>query len=305
MSAWLEYARASHGATGFVGSRLVPALLDDGHDVVALVRDRHRYDPPAGVTVMQGDLLDENFEHALSDVAAAYYLVHSMRDSSSFAERDRSAARNFVRAASESDIERVVYLSGLGSNESRLSNHLRSRREVERILKRGTYDLTTLRAAIIVGNGSAGYEILRQLGERYPVLIAPKGIDTRCQPIAVDDAIEYLTGVLSVPETADDTFEIGGPDVLTYREILIRIGRATQHRAPIIVTLPVDSALFSGRSVALLTGVSHRIVTPLLDGLDDPVVVTDTRIQSLVPIDRTPFTMALERTIHSDDPQNQ
>ncbi|UPM41735.1 NAD(P)H-binding protein [Halocatena salina] len=294
------------GATGFVGSRLVPALLDDGHEVVALVRDRHRYDPPVGVTVTQGDLLDERyFEHALSDVEAAYYLVHSMRDGGSFAERDRNAARNFARAASGSDIDRVVYLSGLGSNEGRLSNHLRSRREVERILDTGAYDLTTLRAAIVIGDGSAGYEIIRRLGERYPVLIAPKGIDTRCQPIAIDDAIEYLTGVLSVPETADDTFEIGGPDVLTYREMLIRIGRATQNRAPMIVTLPVDSSLFSGHSVALLTGVSHRIVTPLLDGLNDPVVVTDTRIQSLVPIDRTPFTTALERTIHPDDTRNQ
>lgn len=294
------------GATGFVGDRLVPALRADDHEVVALVRDRHRYDPPAGVTVVQGDLLDVgSFEHALSDVEAAYYLVHSMRAGRSFAERDRDAARNFVRAASESGVNRVIYLSGLGSNDGRLSNHLRSRREVERILDAGEYDLTTLRAAIIVGDGGAGYEIIRQIAERYPILVAPQGIDTRCQPIAIDDAIEYLLGVLSVPKTADDTFDIGGPDVLTYKEMLIRIGRATQNRTPVIVTLPVGSSLFSGHSVALLTGVSACIVSPLLDGLNDPVVVTDTRIQSLIPIDRTPFMTALERTIDPDDTQEQ
>lgn len=295
------------GATGFVGSRLVPALLDSGHEVVALVRDRNRYDRPAGVTVIEGDLRDAgSFDQALSDIDAAYYLVHSMRADGSFTEQDRQAARNFVRVASESEIDRVVYLSGLGPNGSQLSNHLRSRREVERILDAGEYDLTTLRAAIIVGNGSAGYEIIRRLAERLPILIAPQGITTRCQPIAIDDAVEYLLGVLSVPETAGDTFEIGGPDVLTYKEMLIRIGRATQNRTPVIVTLPVDPSVLSGHSVALLTGVSHRIASPLLDGLNDPVVVTDTRIQTLVPIERTPFETALEQTLQTaEDAQSQ
>lgn len=286
------------GATGFVGSRLVPALLDGGHDVRALVRDRKRYDQPAGVTVLQGDLLETgSFEHALTNVEAVYYLVHSMRTDGSFAECDRRAARNFVRAANEAGVDRAVYLSGLGPNDSRLSEHLRSRREVEEILDAGEYDLTTLRAAIIIGNGSAGYEILRQLAERLPVLIAPTGINTRCQPIAIDDAVDYLVGVLSVPETADDTFEIGGPDVLTYEEMLRRIGRATPNRTPVILTLPIDTSVVSGHSVALLTGVSHRIASPLLDGLNDPVVVTDTRIQTLVPIEPTPFETALERTL--------
>lgn len=290
------------GATGFVGSRLVPALCDVGHEVVALVRDRERYDPPEGVTVRQGDLLDAgSFEDALSGIDAAYYLVHSMRTDRSFAECDRRAARNFVRAAEKSELDRVVYLSGLGTSDSRLSNHLRSRREVEQILDAGDYDLTTLRAAIIIGNGSAGYEIIRRLGSRFPVLIAPPGIDTRCQPIAIDDAIEYLTRVLSVPETRDDTFEIGGPDVLTYKEMLRRIARVTRDRTPLIVTVPIDSSLLTGRGVALLTGVSPRLTTPLLDGLNDPVVVTDTRIQTLIPIERIPFEQALRRTLRTDD----
>lgn len=294
------------GATGFVGSRLVPALLDGGHEVVALVRDRERYDQPAGVTVIEGDLLEVgSFERALSGIDAAYYLVHSMRTDGSFEKCDRRAARNFVRATDGSDLDRVVYLSGLGTTTSRLSNHLRSRREVERILDAGDYDLTTLRAAIIVGTGSAGYEIIRRLATRFPVLIAPTGIDTRCQPIAIDDAVEYLVGVLSVPETADGTFEIGGPDVLTYREMLRRIARVTRDRTPLIVTIPVDSSRLSGRGVALLTGVSPRVATPLLDGLDDPVVATDTRIQALIPIERTPFEQALERTVPPDDTRSE
>lgn len=286
------------GASGFVGGHLVPALCDEGHEVSALVRDKRCYDPPAGVTVREGNLLEQgSFEHALSAVDVAYYLVHSMNSERSFAECDRRAARSFVRAATDAGIDRVVYLSGLGEGAIRLSNHLRSRREVERILETGRYDLTTLRAAIIIGEGSAGFEIIRQLAARLPVLFVPRGINTRCQPIALDDAIDYLTGVLSVAETRADTFEIGGPDVLTYKEMTVRIARATQHRTPWIVTIPIDSPALSGRGIGLLTGVSSGVATPLLDGLGDPVVVTDSRIQSLVPIERTPFEAALEQTL--------
>lgn len=294
------------GATGFVGSHLVPALLDAGHDVVALVRDRKRYDGPAGATVKQGDLLERgSFEHALSGIEAGYYLVHSMQSGPSFEKRDRRAARNFAYAADEADVERVIYLSGLGENGDRLSNHLRSRREVEHILDTGAYDLTTLRAAIVIGNGSASYELIRQLTVRFPVMIVARWIHTLCQPIAIDDAIEYLVGVLSVPETADDTFEIGGPDVLTYEEIVVRIARATRGRKPLIVSTPIHSLSLSAHWIDLITDIPASVAKPLLCGLKNPVVVTDTRIRTLIPVELTPFEESVKRTIDEPIGPNQ
>lgn len=306
------YAKRNHGsgmrilvtgATGFVGSHLIPALLEAGHDVVALVRNRDRYSGPESVTVKQGDLLEPGpggFEHALSGIDAGYYLVHSMHSGPSFEERDRRAARNFARAASESDIERVIYLGGLGANGDRLSRHLRSRREVERILESGTYDLTTLRAAIIIGSGSMSYELIRQLTERFPIMVVSTWIQTPCQPISIDDAVEYLTRVLSVPETADDTFEIGGPDVLTYREIVVRIARATCGRQPLVVTVPIHSLRLSTYWVDMVTDIPSSVAKPLLCGVRTPVVVTDTRIRSLIPIELTPFEEAVIRTLNEN-----
>lgn len=293
------------GATGFVGSHLVPALCEAGHDVSVLVRDRSRYTAPAGVTVKvkQGDLLEPgSFEHALSGIDVGYYLVHSMRSGASFAERDRRAARNFRRAADNAEIDRVIYMSGLGDEDARLSRHLRSRREVEHILASGAYDLTTLRAAIIIGNGGMGYELIRQLTERSPLMIVSTWINTRCQPIAIDDAIEYLVGVLSVPETTNDTFEIGGPDVLTYEEIIVRIARATTGRTPIVVTVPVHSLQLSAHWAGLVTDIPVSVAKPLLCGLKNPVVVNDTRIRSLVPVELTPFEKSVARTL--DEPTN-
>lgn len=217
------------GATGFIGSRLTPALVEAGHDVVALVRDAERYDPPAGVEVVEGDLLEPGtLPPAVADVEAAYYLVHSMGSDGDFEERDRRAARNFADAIDEAGVDRLVYLGGLGEDGDRLSAHLRSRREVERILAERDAALTTVRAAIIVGAGSAGFEIVRQLVERLPVMITPQWVHTPCQPIAVDDAIDALVGLLAHPETAGETYEIGGPDVLIYGEMLRTTARITR-----------------------------------------------------------------------------
>lgn len=291
------------GATGFVGSHLVPALLDAGHEVVALVRDRSRYNAPAGVTVKQGDLLEHgSFEHALSGIDVGYYLVHSMRSGASFEERDRRAARNFRRAADKADIDRVIYMSGLGEEDAQLSSHLRSRREVEYILDSGAYDLTTLRAAIIIGTGGMGYKLIRQLTERSPIMIVSTWINTLCQPIAINDAIEYLVGVLSVPETANDTFEIGGPDVLTYEEIILRVARITCRRKPIVVTVPIHSLQLSAHWAGLMTDVPVSVAKPLLCGLKNPVLVTDTRIRSLIPVELSPFEESVAQTL--DVPTN-
>ena len=280
------------GATGFVGSNLVDALLAADLEVTILTRSRERYDGPEEVTVVEGNVLEPgSFDDAL-DVDLAYYLIHSMGAGGDYAERDRRAARNFSEAASDADIDRVVYLGGLGADRDNLSPHLRSRREVERILALGEYDLTVLRAAIIIGAGSISFQLIRQLAGRLPVMITPKWVHTECQPIAIDDVIGYLVGVAEIPETAGETYEIGGPDVLTYAEILKETRRQLGGRLR-IVPVPVLTPRLSSWWIRFVTDVDPAVARPLIDGVKNSVVVTDTRIQELLPRDRLPFEAAV------------
>jgi uncharacterized protein YbjT (DUF2867 family) len=296
------------GATGFVGSRLVPTLLSRGHDVVALVRDADGYDAPDGVSVVEGDLLEPEtlppaFELDGETVDAAYYLVHSMDGGPGYEERDRNCATNFAAAASDAGIERIVYLGGLGEDREELSEHLRSRREVERILGEGDPALTTLRAAIIIGAGSASFEVIAGLARRLPVMVTPKWVDTLCQPIAIADVVAYLAGVLDVPETAGETFEIGGPEVLTYAEILRRTRRQLGGGLR-IVRVPVLSPGLSARWLRLVTDVNPYLARSLVEGLRNTVIVEDDRIRDLVPVERTPFELAVARALtHSSNAQ--
>jgi uncharacterized protein YbjT (DUF2867 family) len=275
------------GATGFVGGHLVPALLDRGHDVVALTRDPSSYVAPAGVEVVEGDVLDPDLR--LPPVDAAYYLVHSMQAGEDFEERDRRAARNFQRAADAAGIERLIYLGGLGNEDEGLSEHLRSRREVERLLGEGDADLTALRAAIVIGAGSASFQIIRQLAARLPVMVTPSWVRTECQPIYIDDVVEYLVGVLESPATAGETYEIGGPDVLTYQEILTTTAQLLVGRRPLIVPVPVLSPGLSARWLGLVTDVDVSVAKPLVDGLATRVVVTDHGVDEFVQPDLTGF----------------
>ena len=286
------------GATGFVGSRLVPALLAAGHDVRAMSRAPAAYDAPAGVDVVGGDLLDaESLAGAFEGVSAAYYLVHSMGSGPDYAERDRRAARNFAEAASAAGVERVIYLGGLGEEGSDLSDHLRSRREVEAVLAEGSYDLTTLRAAIIVGAGSASFETIRQLVSRLPVMVTPRWVRTPCQPIAIEDVIAYLVSVLDAPETAGETYEIGGPDVLSYGEMMRETARGMGRRPPLILTVPVLTPRLSSYWVWLVTDVDFAVARELIEGLKNPVVVTDDSIHDHVEVERTPFEAAVEQAL--------
>jgi uncharacterized protein YbjT (DUF2867 family) len=290
------------GATGFVGSRLVPVLLAAGHGVRALVRDPGRYDGPDGVEVFRGDLLDPgSFDSALEGVEAAYYLVHSMQAGEDFEERDRRAARNFAEAATAAGVDRVVYLGGLGEEGEELSAHLESRREVERILGEGDYDLTTLRAAIVIGEGSASFAMVRQLASRLPVMVTPRWVQNECQPIAIDDVLAYLIGVLDHPETAGQTYEIGGPDVLTYGEIMKRTARLMGRWTPLILPVPVLTPRLSSYWVGLMTDVDWRVARPLIDGLRNAVVVRDDSIREYLTFERTPFDTAVERALGERD----
>lgn len=286
------------GATGFVGGRLTPALVDAGHEVRVLVRDSDRYDAPAGVEVYEGDVLEpESFVDALDGVDAAYYLIHSMKAGDDFEERDRLAARNFVDAASTAGVDRLLYLGGLGETGDQLSAHLRSRREVEHVLANGEPELTTLRASVIVGAGSVSFEMVTQLVKRLPVMIAPRWVGTRCQPIAIPDVLSYLVGVLDHPETAGETYEIGGPDVLTYGEMLQRTASAMGQREPTIVRVPVLSPQLSSYWVGLVTDVDWRVARPLIDGLKNPTVVTDDSIRDYLTPELTPFESAVESAL--------
>jgi uncharacterized protein YbjT (DUF2867 family) len=291
------------GATGFVGQRLVPRLVSAGHDVQVLVRDPDGYDPPAEVSVTVGDLLErESLAGCCDGVDAAYYLVHSMGASGDFAARDRRAAENFISVASDAGVSRAMYLGGLGhDDETEMSAHLRSRREVERILASTGVALTTLRAAIIIGDGSASFDMVRQLCKRLPVMVTPRWVTTPCQPIAIDDVIAYLAGVLDAPGTAGDTYDIGGPDVLTYGSILQRTAEVMGRRPPILIPVPVLSPTLSSYWIGLVTDVPTSVARPLIKGLKTPVVADDERITNHVDVAPTPFEDAVATALAEGD----
>lgn len=291
------------GATGFVGERLVPALVAAGHEVVAVVRDPTRYDPPPGVEVVVCDILEadpgtaagEDLTEALA-VDAAYYLIHSMGEGGDFAEKDRRIASNFSTAAGDAEVDRVIYLGGLGDDADDLSEHLASRREVEQVLEDGDYALTTLRAGILVGHGGAGFEVVKQLAAKLPVMVTPRWVDTPCQPIADSDVVSCLVGVLDYPETASETYELGGPEVLSYGDLLRRTRTQLGHKL-LIVPVPVISPRLSSYWLRLMTNVPQGVARPLVEGLRNPVTARDDRLFDLLGVERTPLDTALAQAL--------
>lgn len=280
------------GASGFIGQRLVRALVAEGERVRCLVR--RDLPLPSGVETARGDLLEpETLPYTLDGVDTVYYLVHSMAAGrSGFEQRDRSAAQNFTKAASRAGVRRVIYLGGLGETGVELSEHLRSRLEVGEILLGGSFATTFLRAAIIFGAGGASFEMIRFLVERLPVMITPLWVSTRCQPIAVGDVIRYLTGCLHEERTAGGTFDIGGPEIITYREMMERFARIEGRRL-LIIPVPVLTPKLSSYWVGLITPVKPSIAMPLIEGLANEVICRDNRIRELLPIPLTPFDEAV------------
>ncbi len=281
------------GATGFIGRRLVEALLEKGYPVRALVH-RRAGELPAEVEQLRGDLLDpESLAEPLAGIDTAYYLVHSLaRSQSSFALRDRQAAENFVAAGVKSGLRRAIYLGGLGEADKGLSEHLASRHEVAEILRSAPFAATVLRAAVIIGHGGASYEIIRALVKRLPVMIIPRWVQTRCQPIAVDDVIRYLVGCLEVEGTAGETFDIGGPDILTYRQMMESFARAAGE-VNLYFPVPFLTPRLSAYWVALVTPIKPSVSMPLIEGLKNEVVCHDSRIRELIPFPLTPYDEAV------------
>ncbi len=268
------------GATGFVGRHLAEALTSDGHEVRAMTRNPDGYSGP-GEAVF-GDVDDAgSLAAALDDVDVAYYLVHSL-DSDDFEEKDAAAARNFGGAAAKAGTERIVYLGGLGVDDGELSPHLRSRRQVEQLLAVAGVPVTVLRAAVVVGHGGISWEITRQLVDHLPAMVTPRWVYTRTQPIALPDVIRYLVGVQDSPEARGKVFEIGGPDVLRYIDMLKRAAAVQGKRLP-SVGVPLLSPRLSAGWLALVTDVDLATARNLIESMTNEVVVRDHSIESIVP----------------------
>ena len=271
------------GATGFVGSHLVRALVEEGHDVRAMTRRPDDYEgqgEPVGGDVFEPETLGK----ALRGVDVAYYLVHSL-DDKDFVRKDAEAASEFGRAAADAGVRQIIYLGGLGVDGADLSPHLRSRRQVEGLLGEGGVPVTVLRAAIVVGHGGISWEITRQLVKNLPAMVAPRWVGTRTQPIALQDVIRYLVGVLDNDEAKGRVFEVGGPEVLTYRDMLRRASKIQNGRDVPIVVVPVLTPQLSSQWLALVTDVDAKTGRHLIESMDNEVVVKDDSIRQVVPFE--------------------
>jgi uncharacterized protein YbjT (DUF2867 family) len=291
------------GATGFIGRLLVARLLKDGYRVRCLVR-RVSSGIPAEAETVQGDLLQPlTLSRALEGIDTAYYLVHSMSGGrSGFERRDRDAAENFVAVAQKAGVRRVIYLGGLGETGDDLSEHLKSRLEVADILQKGSFATTFLRAAIIIGAGGASFEMVRSLVNRLPVMITPRWVTTRCQPIAVDDVIAYLAGCLADERTAGRVFDIGGPDILTYKEMMERFGQI-EGKNLYILPVPVLTPKLSSYWVGLITPVPPSVSMPLIEGLKNEVICRDNAIREIIPLRLTHYEAAVRRALATEPAQ--
>ncbi len=278
------------GGTGYVGGRLGSHLLAAGFTVRCLTRSVRKLESRSwagspAVQAVEVDLADEpELVRAMRGCDVAYYLVHSMEAAGQqYATHDRKLAQTFAKACALAGVRRIIYLGGLGEMGDELSEHLASRREVEQCLAAGSVPVTVLRAAMIIGSGSASYEILRYLTERLPVMITPRWVKTECQPIAIRDVLRYLLEVLNTSATTGETIDIGGPEIVTYRELIQMMAQTLGLRHRLIVPIPLLTPRLSSLWIHLVTPLSYRVARPLADGLRNRVVCRDDRAQQLMP----------------------
>lgn len=285
------------GATGYIGKRLLSNLVECGHDVVCCVRDTERFNPSDSlknhVRVIEVDLLNkETLENIPRDIDAAYYLVHSMSANKDYKDLEEQCAIHFKEAMAKTKVQHVVYLSGI-INESNLSKHLSSRKNVEEVLEQGKYNFTSLRAGIIIGSGSASFEIIRDLVEKLPIMITPKWLNTRCQPIGIKDVIYFLSESILNPQTYNQNFDIGGPDILTYKEMLLGFAEERKLKRK-IWTVPVMTPKLSSYWLYFVTSTSYKLATSLVNSMKIEVVCRDTRINQILNATPMSYQMSLE-----------
>lgn len=289
------------GATGYIGKRLLPILVAQGHDVICCVRDKNRFYIPIEfkdhIEVIEVDFLKkESLLNIPESIDTAYYLIHSMSSSSdNYDELERISAENFVERVNQTQVKQVIYLSGIVNDKS-LSKHLSSRKQVEDVLSSGTFAMTTLRAGIIVGSGSASFEIIRDLVNKLPVMITPKWLNTKCQPIAINDVLEFLSKSLLNPLTYNQSFDIGGPDILTYKEMLLAFAKAKNLRRWIF-TVPVMTPKLSSYWLYFVTSTSYKLASALVSSMKVEVVCKDTRINELLSVQPMTYEMALSKAL--------
>jgi len=289
------------GSTGYIGKRLLPVLIDLGHEVICCVRDIKRFSPPESlkknITVLKLDLLDENsLENIPEDIDAAYYLVHSMSSTGDYQSLEEKSAINFRNALKKTTVNHVIYLSGI-VNESELSKHLTSRKNVEIELSKGEYNFTALRAGIIIGSGSASFEIIRDIVEKLPVMITPKWLYTKCQPIGISDVLAFLSKSLFNQKTFNQNFDIGGPDILSYKNMLLDFGKVRHLKRKIFV-VPVMTPKLSSYWLYFVTSTSYKLATSLVFSMKIEVVCRDNRLNTILGITPLSYKNALKRAFN-------
>ncbi len=296
------------GANGYIGLRLLPELINLGHQVICAVRNKDRLsvnkDLRSKIEIVEIDFLEDfTIPDSLKDIDAAYYLIHSMTASTTdFDSHEAKAAHNFKSLMGKTSVKQVIYLSGI-VNEEKLSKHLKSRKQVEDILYEGDYNLTVLRAAIIVGSGSSSFEIIRDLCEKLPVMVTPTWVKTRCQPIAIRDVLHFLTGVLANEKCYNKSFDIGGPDILSYKEMMQQYSRIRGLNLSII-DVPFLSPKLSSYWLYFVTSTSYKLALNLVESMRVEVITNDTRLQELLKIEPISYKKAIELAFYKIE-QNQ
>lgn len=290
------------GVTGYIGKRLLPELIKNGHQVVCCLRDKNRFYLNGylnnNISVIEVDFLNKNSTDKIpDDIDIAYYLIHSMSASKkNFESLEELSAKNFLERINKTKVKQVIYLSGI-VNEKNLSKHLTSRKNVETILNSGSFALTTLRAGIIVGSGSASFEIIRDLVEKLPLMITPKWLNTKSQPIAIRNVIEYLIGVLNNNITFNKSFDIGGPEILSYKQMLLQFAEVRKLKR-LIITLPLMTPRLSSYWLYFVTSTSYSLAIKLVDSMKIEVICKDEEIKNIINIKLLTYKEAINLALN-------
>lgn len=292
------------GATGYIGKRILPVLINNGHHVICCVRDPRRFNPPESIKpfidIITIDFLDEeSLANIPQDIDAAYYLIHSMSNSKEYEKLEEITAINFKNYLNKTRVQQVIYLSGI-VNETNLSKHLESRKNVENILSEGRFSLTTLRAGIIVGSGSASFEIIRDLVEKLPLMITPKWLNTKCQPIGIRDVIIFLERALLNEEVFDQNFDIGGPDILSYKEMLLAFAKERGLKRW-IYTVPVMTPKLSSYWLYFVTSTSYKLAISLVESMKVEVVCRNNTINHILNVTPERYIKTIQRAFSKID----